>query len=192
MKTYFEPRKGRGILIRPQVSDFGPTGDSQRKEKNGMDRELKKILRAYQEVLAEGGPSPEHERLKTALDRWAEENGFPKSYKRFTSGEEPDVLRATPDDKYLFVGDAKHADNEDPDNSQTLERIERYIKKFASLLGKPYDGGRIAIATNSESAAVEWVKALNFMCKRAGISANGNPPDFQVTKVDGSTWVIQW
>jgi hypothetical protein len=146
-----------------------------------MDNRLKRVFGSY--LLPEAAPSEEHERIKDLLHKWAEQRGYLKTYKRFDTGEIPDVLR-TDNDKYLFVGDAKNAKNENTSNSQTIIRIFGYIKRFASLLGNPYSGGIIAIATNTNEAANEWVFALNTLCRLAEIQSNGYPPNFQVEKID--------
>jgi hypothetical protein len=102
------------------------------------------------------GPGPEHERLKGELAAWANVRGYAKVYSEFRSGNKPDVLRGTPNDKYLFVGDAKDATNETAENTDTVARISGYFRDFAILLGDPgYRGGLLAIATNCVASARE-------------------------------------
>lgn len=114
---------------------------------------------------------------------------------QFTSGARPDVLRRKSDDEFLFVGDAKDAENEDATNGETLKRIQGYFQEFAVLLGKnEHKGGILAIATNSAKAAADWVPALNTLASTVGISGKGREqPNFKVMETrQGKTWIIWW
>jgi len=142
-----------------------------------------------------GAPGPEHERLKASLHLWAETKGYVTVYAELPNGARPDVLRTTKDEDYLFVGDAKDAANETPDNEDTLERLAIYIDEFSSLLGNPsYKGGMIAIATNDAGIAEEWIPALNTLACKAGVTGpNGVRPCFKIIKLkDENTWIIGW
>jgi hypothetical protein len=146
-------------------------------------------------LVEAGAPGEEHERLKSDLAEWAESQGYSKVYSSFKSGSRPDVLRATGNDHYLFVGDAKDAENETPEVEETLQRVEAYVKEFASLLGGGgYAGGIIAIATNDEGAAEDWVDELNALARLAGITGSeGQQPSFSVLEYKPShTWIISW
>lgn len=156
------------------------------------NNDLKRLIEA---LLEEGGPSPEHERLKADLTDWALFKGYSKAYKKFQNGSEPDVLRENPQGKYLFVGDAKNSENETADNSETLSRIQTYFKQFVLLLGpERYKGGILAVATNNENEANKWVPVLNTLARAACIvSGSGCLADFSVVKLDGKmTWIIYW
>lgn len=159
-----------------------------------MSQEYDKIIAR---ILREaGGPGAEHERLRGELAAWANARGYTKLYSEFESGSKPDVLRGTPDDKYLFVGDAKDSANETAENTETMARIAGYIREFARHLGDTgYRGGLLAIATNSAAAAAAWVPTLNILARAAGITAGAvrTPPNFQVVVVSaGQTWVVYW
>jgi hypothetical protein len=147
-------------------------------------------------ILKEAGaPGATHELLQEELTKWAQANGYSKVYQQFQNGARPDVLRATADDLYLFVGDAKDSSNETPDNAETLQRIWTYVQEFGNLLGDPrYKGGTIAIITDSAQAASQWVIALNLLARMAKITGYaGAPANFQVEETNpGRTWIIHW
>ncbi|HRQ70517.1 MAG TPA: hypothetical protein PLW78_09490 [bacterium] len=139
-------------------------------------------------------PGEEHERLKEVLGNWAKGLGFSIGYASLPSGLRPDVLKSTSDKKYIFVGDAKDANNETVHNQDTLSRISNYILEYATLLTpNRHAGGIFAIATNSAEAAVEWGKYLNIMTNIAKISGGqGLPPDYKVIKIDEKAWIVYW
>jgi len=147
---------------------------------------------SFNTSLTEGKPGPEHERLRAELEDWARIRGFTDLYSNLPFGGCPDVLRTTADRKYLFIGDAKNAENETCSRLDTHSRILGYAFAFASLLNKGYYGGYFAIATNDEIAVKDWVADLNDICRSAGISANGNPPDFKIDKINTDTWIAYW
>ncbi len=122
--------------------------------------------------------------------------GFSKAYSGFQNGNRPDVLRGTPDDRYLFVGDAKDSEHETVDNGETVARIASYIRDFAEHLGNPgYRGGYIAIVTDSLAAAHAWVPALNLLARAACITAGSDhrAPNFQVHELRaGQSWIVYW
>jgi hypothetical protein len=158
-------------------------------DSHDFDKLIQRILREAR------APGSEHERLKSELAQWAQSKSYTKVFSRFQNGGEPDVLRATPDNAYLFVGDAKDAKNETPDNSETLQRIWNYVQEFTRLLGNPsYKGGYIAVATNSAQAAASWVIALNALARLAGITdGQGNGPTFKpIESKPGKTWIVYW
>ncbi len=154
------------------------------------------LLKRYLRIIHEAGaPGVEHERLKRELRAWAIAEGFDTEYDRLPSGSIPDVLRGQKAGPFLFCGDAKDSANETIENSETLKRIGGYFDEFASLLGDDggFKGGILAIATNSEEEADNWVGALNVLAKRAGMTGNGKPPSFRVSETKpGETWVIWW
>lgn len=159
-----------------------------------MDRDrFEKMVRR---ILREAGsPGAEHERLLAELAEWAASMGHSEESVQFTSGARPDVLRRTSDNEFLFVGDAKDAENEDATNGETLKRIQGYLQEFAALLGKnAHKGGILAIATNSATAAADWVPALNTLARTAGITGKGGElPNFKVKMTKhGKTWIIWW
>ncbi|MDX9976369.1 MAG: hypothetical protein RBU21_25565 [FCB group bacterium] len=159
-----------------------------------MERDQLRKIVAH--ILKEAkAPGTTHERLRSELAAWAEKQGYLRVYQHFANGAIPDVLRSTQDDSHLFVGDAKDASNETPDNAETLQRIWTYVKEFAGLLGDPrYKGGTIAIATNSAQAASQWVLALNLLARMAKITGpNGSAPAFRIEEIQtGKTWVVHW
>jgi hypothetical protein len=142
-----------------------------------------------------GAPGPEHERLKKSLHLWAKEKKYVTMYSELPNGSRPDVLRTTKDKEYLFVGDAKDAANETPDNKDTLVRLAIYIDEFSSILGNSgYKGGIIAIATNNADIAEQWIPALNTLaCKASLTGPNGARPAFKTIKLKNErTWIIAW
>jgi hypothetical protein len=153
---------------------------------------FKKLVR---EILEESLPSPEHERLKEDLTAWANAYGYTKPYPKLPNGSEPDVLRTGENDfhSYLFVGDAKNSENETVDNSETVSRIQTYFHQFGRLLSK-YEGGCLAIATNSVEEARRWVPVLNILARAAKLTSGvPTPPDFRVVQIPGkNTWVTYW
>jgi hypothetical protein len=80
------------------------------------DRFEKMVSRLLREA---GAPGAEHERLLAELAEWAASMNYKEEYAQFTSGVLPDVLRGTSDNEFLFVGDAKDAENEDATNGET-------------------------------------------------------------------------
>ena len=126
----------------------------------------------------------EHKRLQEDLKNWAIECGYPNSRQELPDGSKPDVLRYDSKNKMCFIGDAKDATNETPSNTETVKRIKNYIQQFAVLLDeqKIHDGN-IAIATNDEQAAKDWVIALKYFCDQVGITdANSAQPNVAVKK----------
>ena len=143
------------------------------------DRFEKMVSRILREA---GAPGAEHERLLAELAEWAASLNYKEEYAQFTNGARPDVLRRTSDNEFLFVGDAKDAENEDATNGETLKRIQGYFQEFAvCLAANGYSGGILAIATNSAEAAADWVPALNTLTRMAGIiGKGGEQPNIKV------------
>ena len=88
------------------------------------DRFEKMVSRLLREA---GAPGAEHERLLAELAEWAASMNYKEEYTQFTSGTLPDVLRRTSDNEFLFVGDAKDAENEDATNGETLKRVQGHF-----------------------------------------------------------------
>ena len=156
------------------------------------DRFEKMVSRLLREA---GAPGAEHERLLAELAEWAASMNYKEESVQFNSGARPDVLRRKSDEEFLFVGDAKDAENEDATNGETLKRIQGYFQEFAARLGgSVYKGGILAIATNSAKAAADWAPALNTLARTAGITGmGGEQPNFTVTETrQGKTWIILW
>jgi hypothetical protein len=154
------------------------------------DNELKTLIARL--LRESGAAGEEHERLKKELDQWAVLQGYSKAYRALPDGGEPDVLRVNPSKVLLFLGDAKDAENETSSRRDTLLRIQGYLGEYAALL-ETFKGGVIAIATNNEDAANNWVGALNLLTKAAGIVGSDNaPPRFRVEQTGSSTWIAYW
>ncbi|MEK8019164.1 MAG: hypothetical protein VSS75_020020 [Candidatus Parabeggiatoa sp.] len=136
----------------------------------------------------------EHKRLQEDLKNWAIKRGYP-SPDELPDGSKPDVIRSD-ENESLFIGDAKDATNETPSNTKTVKRIKNYIQQFALLLDKKKRrAGIIAIATNNEQAAKNWVTTLNTLCIEAGITdpRTNSEPNFDITKLQKkNTWIIWW
>lgn len=157
---------------------------------NADERErLIRTLRAH--FIKTAKPGMEHERLKADLNRWAHSQGFVRDVS-LESGLQPDVMRVTPDETLVFIGDAKDHTNETVDNHATLERIFSYIVEFAALLRGGIEGGMIAIATNNADEAGRWSSHLRFMTGLAGIeNSGGGPVEFAVRELEtGRTWIV--
>ena len=154
-----------------------------------MESDMRKIIAAF---LKEAAPGAEHERLKSDLAEWAAAIGYKKIFPNFADGSIPDALRATEDNQYLLVGDAKDSENETVATSNTMSRIAGYIANFRGLLSH-YKGGRIAVATNSSAEAAKWVPVLNTLAGAACISGGDDTaPNFQVLQFKPRTWIIWW
>lgn len=155
---------------------------------------MDKIRKVLEELLNREGAKDEHERLRNRLKAWAESRGFSTELSQLPNGQKPDVLLYNSSQKWLFIGDAKDSEHETPDRTDTICRVNGYIKEFSRLLGGPeVRGGFIAIATNDKDAADSWVLRLNWMAIMNNLTvANGDGPDFIVAEVDATTWVIYW
>jgi hypothetical protein len=146
------------------------------------------------ELLKEAFEGAEHNRLKADLKSWAQLRGFVKEYSQLPDDSEPDALFVDSTNSFLFVGDAKNAENEKTGTSATVSRIINYTQWFAKLLGNPYLGGIIALATNDEKEAVKWAVLLNVLAEAAGISSTLPPkdPDFKIEHYADKTWIVFW
>lgn len=145
-------------------------------------------------LVKEAKETATHKRLRGVLANLATDYGYQEELSQLPSGKRPDVLRYVREPGLLFVGDAKNSVNEPPSNRATLSRIASYVSEFAHLLGSPdVNGGLIAIATDGEQAARDWVVVLNTLASINDIVAgDGGDPDFQVFPVDPQTWVTYW
>lgn len=110
--------------------------------------------------------SDEHNRLQGDLDAWASAKGFSMAHPSLPSGKRPDVLRTDSKKTFLFIGDAKNPENETSQNSETCSRLDNYFKEFAEFLSAGWLGGNLAVATNSESEARNWVSVLNVLATK--------------------------
>lgn len=153
-----------------------------------------KTKHLIESLIKEAKESLDHKRLKEDLAVWANSKGFVRVFSGFNDGTIPDVLRTDNSKQFVFVGDAKNADNETKNNPATLRRLQNYFTQFAGCLRQGYKGGFFAIATNSESEAKNWIPALNFLAKAAGITGSLNRPAiFRVVRLAGKkTWIIYW
>jgi len=177
---------------------------SQEQFNEQLREQLMKRLKSVSSLNKQAGaPGPEHERLKSDLLTWAMELGFVTAYKRFKNDGIPDVLLENTSFNYLFCGDAKDAKNETCDNAETVQRIRGYFDEFVSVLGaKGFSGGRLAIATNSETEAKRWVPVLNALAQASNIVGvltlgvpvpQEFPPNFTVIQIPGkNTWITYW
>jgi hypothetical protein len=138
--------------------------------------------------------SAEGTRVKGDLEAWATTRGYKMPLKSLPNGQRPDVLCFEETKRFLFIGDAKDAANETAGRTDTCQRLVGYFGEFGKcLLAGTIDGGTIAIATNKESAANEWVLALNFIAILEGLKDGaGEGPDFKIDKPRANTWVIYW
>lgn len=150
-----------------------------------------RVLRRVVERLIKEAESLQHRRIQNLLAAHANDLGFSDEVS-FTSGLRPDVLRTSGD--YLFLADAKVADSETAGRTESAERIEQYIRAFASLLGAGVvRGGVIGVATNDRSEAVSWAALLTALCwKHDIVAADGSAAYFQVTELDDTTWFASW
>lgn len=154
-----------------------------------MDEELlRKLIRAAM-LLEAGSPGPEHVRLQSELERWATDRGF-RAELADLDGKEPDVARTN--GKFLFIGDAKDAASETMDNDDSAERFGNYFRSFARrVLDGSIEGGFVAVATNTKSAARGWATLMTAAIRLGGIRrADGGTPALQ--KVNETTWIAWW
>jgi hypothetical protein len=160
-----------------------------------MDPAARERVRRLIAAALREAATPEHERIKAELDEWARARlGYEEVISGLPSGRRPDVLRYTRSSHDLFIGDAKNAENETPSNGATIGRIAGYVIEFSRLLtGPSVHGGTIAVATNSEAEANDWVTPLTLFCCMSGIvDGDGREPDFRVQRIGDRTWVTWW
>ncbi len=144
----------------------------------------------YMQLLKEA-ESRDHARLKEVLRQAALANGYAQEIE-FGFGE-PDVLLFDPNRKFLFIGDAKNAENETAFTLSTAFRINRYMRGFSALAGQAILGGCFAIATNDEKRAAEWAQTLRTMAMLNGLQTDtGDLLEFRVEQWDAQTWVAVW
>jgi hypothetical protein len=100
--------------------------------------------------------------LQTALIEWAGMRGYKLPYDLFGAGDHginPDVVLSFPALRLVFVGDAKPATDLPSGDSGRVFR--NYIRRFAELLSLGHiDGGRLAIATNTQVSSATWQEFL--------------------------------
>jgi hypothetical protein len=159
------------------------------------DDEILKALKIITGFLVKEAVSKEHERIRAELDQFAQERGFKTRLDELPNGLRPDVLRVRTEGEstYLFLGDAKVPENENPGRLDTLLRISRYVDAFARYLGeKRIAGGYIAIATNSKESAEQWLEPLKGMARERGLTtSSGGEPSFRVVQTGGA-WAAIW
>lgn len=146
-------------------------------------------INSFDEFLNEDNSGQEHERIKKILNAWAVLKGYSQKCK--ITNLQPDVLRIQVNDekRYLFIGDAKDSKNETSTTKETTERISNYFQRFYSYLQKKsIENGILALATNSELEANNWIPVLNKIASGVGLT----DPAFEKQKLDNNTWVIYW
>jgi hypothetical protein len=157
--------------------------------------EILKALKIVTGFLVKEAVSKEHERIRMELDNFAEARGFTTRLDKLPNGLRPDVLRLSggAGSTLLFLGDAKVPENENPERFERLLRVSRYLDAFARYLGeKRIVGGFLAIATNSEDSATQWVMPLTEAAVERGLTtAGGDAPSFRVMQA-GNAWVAIW
>ena len=138
--------------------------------------------------------SASHRRLRRRLDGWADSLGFSQREQECLRGIKPDVVRVDPSGKWLFVGDAAMADHEQPDAPGVKDRVAACAAELAFLIKtQQIDGGRFAIATDSEKIAGKWAKMMTGLMRRQGLlDETGKPPAFTVKRLSPKTWVAYW
>jgi len=136
-----------------------------------------------------------HKSLQSKLEKWAVSKGYseelPPYNNMWPKNLKPDVLKLTPNQEGLFVGDAKNSANETAKKGSTVARIINYIGQFSLLGAKEIAGGTIAIATDDEDSAKAWVTTLNGLASGLTDKA-GKPPNFEVSCYDDDTWIVHW
>ncbi len=134
---------------------------------------LKDLLNAN---LQEGNESATHIRLKKKLSNYAQEHGYIHKYVGDFNGKEPDVLQYD-NNSYLFVGDAKVAQNETVGRAETAKQISGYIDILLKLIeDETFNGGVIAIITDDKKAVKEWKDWLSLECSKKGCPHIGTIP----------------
>jgi hypothetical protein len=146
-------------------------------------------------ILKEAAAGPEHNRIQSELDQWANTLGFTKTLNvSLPNGGRPDVFRCTENNQYLFIGDEKNSENETPDNFATHVRISGYMDQFTAFITDgSIKGGHFAIATDNEDVAKRWVTRLDWMAFDRDLSDGaGNGAAFKLTRISDGTWVAWW
>lgn len=135
--------------------------------------------------------SREHRRIQNLLENHATSLGY-EAPASLANGLRPDVLRL--DGDYLFLADAKVAENETASRADSAIRISQYVFIYASLIKVgAIRGGVIGVATNDLDAANEWAQRLEDFCRENDLSdADGVGPSFSVEALDASTWFAYW
>lgn len=152
--------------------------------------QLRKLVRA---IIKEGGaPGPEHERIRKALAGWALARGFVVELKGDLDGKHPDVFRGDQNGEFVFVGEAKDAENETADNAESLKRFLGYVFSFCDRIREEsVAGGLVAMATNDSAEAELWSHVIAAAARVKQVHrADGKGPI--VTKVDDRTWIAWW
>ncbi|HPS31188.1 MAG TPA: hypothetical protein PLZ43_13100 [bacterium] len=150
-------------------------------------------MKLTSEYLLESlNPSPEHERLRNCLVNFAIRLGCSIKCNKLSDDKFPDVLRITPNRRYLFLGDAKVSENETARREETVEKIKGYIKEFVEISSRKGIRGKIAIATDNIDAAYDWSNKLTILTTIAGLRGFfGELPEFVVLKIDNNTFIVQ-
>lgn len=127
-----------------------------------------------------------HKGLVQTLKNISRQYGYYRE-SNFAKGMNPDVF-LTNDWGKFFIGDAKNAKNESPDNKDTLQRINRYIGiGYNRIRLADFTGGHIGILTNKKTTAFDWKPTLENMCRRYGVLH----PIFNVNQISPKTYLIQ-
>jgi hypothetical protein len=156
-----------------------------------MGRDDLKTLAAA--ILKKVAVTEMHKRLQKTLDSFGANRGYEQPVTLRDCN--PDVSRIHEErgSVFLFLGDAKVAENETPDNRETVSRISRYVRTFAEMLeAGDIKGGCIAIATDDEGAADEWRSCLNFLTGAADIVSGDSKPADYIIEAAEVGFIIYW
>lgn len=131
----------------------------------------------------------EHKRLRSFLMYYAMVLGYEIINEPLCDGKEPDVIgiKNINGVEFVFLADAKDANNETPSNSETIKRIDGYIETFSrlNLLGD------IAIATNTYEAAKDWKIFLEKNCEKHSLNMyNGEKAKFNIKSINEKTYLV--
>lgn len=135
-------------------------------------------------------PGPIHESVRETLTAYAKHNGYSEAPIFDLPDCKPDVFLASSDYDSIFVGDAKDSKNETAGNTQTLERIKKYISTVKkSLKKKEYEYIQFAIGTDDEDAIDEWTETLQDLFEEYGfVNKDSQTVSFDVKHFRGA-WI---
>lgn len=136
------------------------------------------------EAVTRGGPSLLHEARVETLETLATLGGFEYGPNVLLDGSRPDVLRLRPSDGSLFVGDAKAT--ETPGNTETYERLGRYIEFIATWTQRGC-GGIFTLAVDAPDA-FRWLRTVRALTRE---HHGGSLPAPDLVNLDFGTAVVR-
>lgn len=128
------------------------------------------------------GPGELHEARVEMLGALATLCGYEDGPDVLPDGTRPDVLRVRPQDRSLFIGEAKAT--ETAGNRETFERLSHYASVLGEWTRSGHDGV-LALAVEAQTA-FEWVRTLRALVS----SLSPSPASTRVDFLDEDTAVV--